>query len=327
MNPENPPFIPKQEQEKSFDLETWLSSELHEQYEETAKTLNELGLLEILPECGEIGIVGTDGEEYPLPSEEQIKAEILEHKELFETKMKQGFTKIEITPFGLPLERLIDAAKRSILKHHKKGKLFGTRKNPEDESEPLEPLELDENELINVLDNRSNADTAEAFVYYPKEFSENHQGFTKPELLDASEKTPFPGFSVYLREKNTNIPREGQGQTQGGRKQLEAGKSSEEYLKILQTHEEYQNESGQTLEDWLTLFATHLKKTNQVIDDYQGNGTYNRLIGSYHSSSGDVRGAAWDRDDQRIIVSWDFPTSHGSDTSVRPVVRVPPLQN
>ncbi|MBU1167025.1 hypothetical protein KKC60_01285, partial [Patescibacteria group bacterium] len=256
MPPETPPFIPKQEQEKSFDLETWLSSELHEQYEEKAKALNELGLLEILPECGEIGIVGTDGKECPLPSEEQIKAEILktpETKELFETKMKQGFTELEITPFGLPLERLIDVAKRSILKHHKEGKLFATKKNQDDESEPLEPLELDENEPFYVWEELKDADTNGALVYYPKEFSKNHQGQTKQELLEDSKDSPFSGFNVYLREKDINIPREGQGQIQGGRSQLETGKSSEDYPNLLQAQQEYQHESGQTLEDWLTL--------------------------------------------------------------------------
>ncbi|MBU1119322.1 hypothetical protein KKH43_05565 [Patescibacteria group bacterium] len=328
MNPEHPSYLPPQEQETLSNLEKWLSSELPKQYEEKAKILNELGLLEILPESGEIGIVGIDGKEYPFPSEEQIRAEIFknpETKELFETKMNQGFTELEITPFGLPLERLIDAAKKTILKHYKEGTLFGTRKNQDDESEPLEPLKLDENVPLSIWEELKDADTTGELIYYPQEFSKNHHGKTKQELLDASRNSLFPGFNVYLREKDINIPQGGQGKTQGNRKQLEAGKSSEEYLKILQTQEEYHHESGQTSEDWLTLFTTHLEKTNQVIDNEE-EGCSDRLIGSYNFVTKSVPDAYWDCIDRHVLLDWDAPTVHDPSGGVRTVVRIPPLR-
>ncbi|MBU1119326.1 hypothetical protein KKH43_05585 [Patescibacteria group bacterium] len=322
---ETPSFIPPQEQETPSNLEKWLSSELPKQYEEKAKILNELGLLEILPECGEIGIVGIDGKEYPLPSEEQIKEEILTNREVFETKMKQGFTELEITPFALPLERLIHTTKETILKHHKEEKLFGTMKNQEDESEPLEPLELNEDEPLFVWEEFKDADTNGTLAYYPKEFSENHQGFTKQELLDASRETPFPGFNVYFREKDVNLREDRKRQMQENRRQFDIGKSSEEYLKILQTQEEYQSEHGQTPEDWFTLFLTHLKKTNQVIDDAQGNGSDNLLIGSYSSASGNVGNVGWSRLFRQSSLSGYGSEVQDSNSCVHTVVRIPPL--
>ncbi|MBU1119195.1 hypothetical protein KKH43_04915 [Patescibacteria group bacterium] len=322
MNPEHPSFIPLQEQETSSNLEKWLSSELPKQYEEKAKALNELGLLEVLPECGEIGIVGIDGKEYPFPSEEQIKEEMLKNREVFETKMRQGFTELEITPFGLPLERLMHTARQSIFKHHKEGKLFGTKKNQDDESESLEPFEINEYEPLFVWEDLKDADTQGTLIYYPKKFSKNHQGLTKQELLDASKDSPFSGFTVYLREKDINIPGEGHGQTQEGRTQLEAGKSLKEYFTLLQTQAEYQHESGQTPEDWLTLFSTHLKKTNQVIDDYQWNGRYSYLFGSYYPVSDDMPRASWIRDAGQAGLGGYGPGDLSLGAGVRSVVRI-----
>ncbi|MBU1118561.1 hypothetical protein KKH43_01615 [Patescibacteria group bacterium] len=324
MNPEHPSFTPPQEQEKLSNLEKWLSSELHKQYEETAKALNELGLLEILPECGEIGIVGTDGKEYPLPSEEQIKEEMLKNREVFETKMSQGFTELEITPFALPLERLIDVAKKTILKHYKEGKLFGTKENPDDESEPLELLKLDEDKPFLLWEGLKDADTQGTLIYYPEEFSKNHQGLTKQELLEASKDSSFSGFNVYLREKDINTPEKGK--TQGGRTRLGSGKSSEGYLQALQTQQEYQQESGQTPEDWLTLFSTHLKKTNQVIDEYHVSAKYNRLIGSYHPASKGVPIAGWNNNDRQAFLYRSNLGHSFLSFGARSAVRIPPLE-
>src|SRR3989338_564380 len=143
---EKPPIIENKDQEP-FDLEKWLVSELPRQYEEKAKLLNRLGLLEILPEKKEIGLTGINGREYPIPKREDIEKIIRENRELYEAKMKQGFTEMEIVPFGLQLEqRLIKTAEKAILKHHQAGKLFYARRNPEDEIEPLVTAELDANQ-------------------------------------------------------------------------------------------------------------------------------------------------------------------------------------
>ncbi|HWQ59762.1 MAG TPA: hypothetical protein VN420_01290, partial [Candidatus Fimivivens sp.] len=89
---------------------------------------------------------------------------------------------------------------------------------------------------------------------------------TKRQLLE-SKTSPFPGFLVSFEEKEQNIPREGQGETKGGRPRLEAGKSPKEYFDLLK-RPEYQHESGLTIEDYVIRFLSALHKDGTVIDDW-----------------------------------------------------------
>jgi len=185
MSKEFPKIENKNEQ--PFNFEKWLELELPKQYEEKVKILNKLGILEILPEAKEFGIVGIDGKEYPIPEMEEIKDKIEKNKEMFETKMKQGFTDLNIIPFGTELSKLIKIMEKTILKHHKEGKLFTAKKNLEDESEPLQKLELyadcetnpDHSPVDVWKEGYDKADTEGKLVYYPQEFSENHQAKLK----------------------------------------------------------------------------------------------------------------------------------------------------
>src|SRR3989339_330494 len=115
------------EQLRSETFEYYLDIGLEQQYRESAKILDRLGLLELLPESGEKGIRGIDGKEYPIPSLDSIKAKIKNDREKYQIKFNQGFTQIQLTPFGLPLELLAAKLEETILKHHKDGKLFSTK--------------------------------------------------------------------------------------------------------------------------------------------------------------------------------------------------------
>ena len=289
----NPP-MPSPEQLNPESFEYYLDIALEQQYRQTAKILDRLGLLEILPECGEKGIMGIDGHEYPFPSLDSIKAKMRADKEKFKTKFNQGFTQIQLTPFGLPLEMLAAKLEEQILKHHHDGKLLATKANPTD---PDEPLELDTNQPLFVWDQwidktkplgQQGADVNGQCVYHPTAFDKiNHHGQTKQQILDQQRQTndPFAGWEVKLIETNPNIPREGKGHTEGHRKQLETNQTPTQYQKLLQTDPQYQHEHGETNEDWLTQFLVHLEQTNQVIDDWQGKGSATFLPGSYLPAS------------------------------------------
>jgi len=58
------PEIPESALEKRLNLKA--------QYEACLKSLNETGVLEILPDKDALGIVGIDGVEYPLPSYQEV---------------------------------------------------------------------------------------------------------------------------------------------------------------------------------------------------------------------------------------------------------------
>jgi hypothetical protein len=297
--------------EQPFNFENWLSLELPKQYDEKVKILRKLGLLEVLPDAKDYGIIGIDGKEYVLPEMEEIREAIEKNKEVFETKMKQGLTDLNIVPFGSPLEKLIKIMEKTIIKHHQEGKLFTAKKNLEDENEPLQKLELHPDCEINPehsplyvwKEGYKNADTENKIVYYPQEFSGNHQGQTKREILSKTKR----GFIITLHEKNPNIPKENANEIINGRKRLEANKTSNDYLKMLQTEKQYQNEQGQIPEEWISKFLTTLEKYDQVIDDYNGNGKASFQVGAYFLSSDDVPYCYWDRDNRRARLSRNFP--------------------
>jgi hypothetical protein len=265
------------EQLSSFEQQREALAEklkLREQYEQQIKTLNETGILEILPESQELGIIGIDGKGYQVPKYEEILNRITTEKlELLDKKFQQGFTKLLLVPFGMSLEVLIDRYERELVKHHKEGTLLSAVRR-ERQLDRVHPL------YFSVV--FKNGDISGEFVYEPKEFSQNHQGKTKAQLIQ--EKT---SWQVILVEDLLNLSAKGHGQTFQGRHQFEANKSSEEYLRLLKQDSQYYGEKGFNVENWLTLAITILHAKNIMIDDFQqsnkklANGSM--LIGSCYS--------------------------------------------
>ncbi|MFA6428423.1 MAG: hypothetical protein WCW02_02655 [Candidatus Buchananbacteria bacterium] len=201
---------------------------------------------------GELGIQAIDNKEYPIPTLKQISEQLVEQKEFFETKIKQGFTKLIMIPFGLTLDSLTYAYSEALVEHHRQNKLFDVNNKHFPISE-IQPNNRDQN-----------YQGKDQLVYFPKKFSKtNHQGKTKLELL------PTQAWQVLLVEDLSNLPAEGRSQTLNGRKQLEAktGKEPDWYLEQLQTNPQYQGEQGLTPESWIAYALTHLQTTNQFIDD------------------------------------------------------------
>lgn len=300
--------------EQTGNLETL---KIKEQWNSQVKILSKLGILETFPDSKNLGIKGIDGKEYPVPKPEEIQSRLETNKEMVLAKMEQGFTKIVIVPFGYSLDSLSDKYKKTILRHHKEGKLLATKEKPTD---PDEPLELDESEpLWRWEDGYSHADTEDKIVYSPTEFSRNHGGKTKKELLASD---PANAWQIWIVEDMPNIPREGKGQEIGSRHQLEANKSSTEYLKLLQTKSEYKGESGLTPETDLMYAITHLEETNQVTNDYSGKGSLSFQIGAYFPSSGGVPDSCWSRGYRQAYLDRSNPSYRYSNYGVRVGVRV-----
>jgi len=277
-------------EKKLWPFEHLSRKELKEQYESQKQILEKTGILEKLS-SGEMGIKGIDNHEYAFPKIDEIIAKMKKNKEVLKTKAEQGFQKLLIVPFGMKLDDLIEKYGEVILKHHKEGKLFATKKKPSDSDESLG---FDENQPVWRWYGFDGADTKGKLVYYPKEFSKNHQGKTKKQVLDQTKQ----GFNILLIEDLPNIPKEGEGETTKGRKQLETNKNPREYLKAIQTNPTYQNEQGMTPEDQIVYAITHLEQTNQVIDDYKGNGSTSWQLGGYFHASGDAPVARLDRGDR-----------------------------
>jgi hypothetical protein len=227
--------------------------EVTTQYEGSVGILTETGVLQKL-ESGKLGIVGIDGKEYPLPTIENILAEFREKAETLGPKMKQGFRELLIVPFGMKLENLIQKYSQALTAHYDRGELFGT-------VYPNKVLHLSETPVYYANE--------ASIVYYPREYpyipknGGNSGGRTKKEILTNTKS----GWSIMLAEDLPKIPQSDTGKLIGDRIQLEANKSPEQYLEILETDPMYHNEIGMTPEDWLIYALMHLEKTNQVVDD------------------------------------------------------------
>jgi hypothetical protein len=284
---------------------------LKEQYEKQKEILENTGILKTL-KSGEKGIVGIGKKEYPFPGYEEIKKRVNANKEMLETKSAQGFTKLLITPFALPLSALRKKLGEAIFKHHRAGKLFATKKDQNDANEKLVSLDLDENQPIRTWDGYKN----EPIVYEPERFNKtNHNGKTKEEVIKTG------AWQISFMEDLPNLPAEGKGKSINGRKQLEAGKNAIKYLKLLQGPQ-YQNEQGITPEDWATYFLTHLEETNQVIDDYSGNGKISCNLGAFFPESSVVPCGFWRRVGRQVLAGGFDAGDPDTDGGVRSRVRI-----
>ena len=322
------PKVPSAIKEKLRAAESGaeLEPSLQEQYESQVEIMQKFGMLETL-ESGELGIKGIDGKEYAIPTQMEIVEKMEASKELVERKQEQGFTRLLLVPFGMKIDDLAETYKQAILKHHQEGKLFATKKNPDDS---LEPLELDESQPLWKWDGYNNADATGELVYNPKEFSENHKGQTKQEILAKQ-----GGWQVLFIEDMPNIPRDNP-KTKGGRTQIDTSGSSikkyikggentpspAEYLNALSKESAYNGESGMTPEAQLAYSIIHLEETDQVIDDYRGNGSVSYQIGAYFPSSGDVPSAYWGRGNRRASLDGYRPGDRSGNCGVRPAVRI-----
>jgi hypothetical protein len=264
-------------------------AEIMAQYEGLVGVFTKTDVLHRL-ESGEMGIVGIDGNEYPIPTVEDVLSQIREKAEVLGPKMEQGFRKLLVVPFGMKIDDLANKYGQVLLEHHQNGTLFATK---DEESECDSPLELDTSKPVWLSNIYGNADVSGELIYYPKEFSASSNGTTKGELLEAQ----GAGWKILLVEDLPNLPAQNFGKMVGSRLQLEANKTPTHYLELLNSDPMYENEIGMTPEDWLTYALLHLEETNQVIDDLDGDGKAAYLPGAYFNMDY-VPLAFWARSDR-----------------------------
>jgi hypothetical protein len=158
-------------------------------------------------------------------------------------------------------------------------------------------------------------------VYFPHVFEKVHGGKTKQDLLRETKQ----GFHILLIEVNPNIPSEGANEvigTKQPRKRLEANSTPNQYLKTLQTEPEYSHEQGMTPEAWMTQFILQLEETNQVIDDWKGNGKMNFNLGGWFPVSGNVADGEWNSVDVQVALNKCGPEVQRSYRGSRSAVRI-----
>jgi hypothetical protein len=246
------------------------------EYARCVIALTHTGILTVLPKSETLGVIGIDGKEYPLPTREQIVELFYHNRELVGRKVPQGFNQLELTPMAMPTPLLIDRMEAAIIKHAAEGKIYQTRRSS---SDSLIPVRVNTEKTVWVWDTLRQALDTDEVVYFPQEYSSNHGGQTKLEVINNGHICAVPGWSVGLVESLPIMPQQGRGKALGSRRQLEIGSSPRDYLRTLQT-KAYQGETGKTLEDFIIKFVIHLETANEVSNDrYDNNSLW--CLGQY----------------------------------------------
>jgi len=301
-----------------------------EQYRRQVAIMERLRMLK----RGDHAITGIDGEKYSLPDETEFREILEKEKEMILRKKEQGLGRIMLVPFGMPLETLIEIYGEALKAHFRVKKLFYPKENT-DEPDELIPPEmfnkenpvwissewLDENKPVG----QRGGDISGDIVYYAEKLEAGNKGggLTKSEVLQKQKKkkSATAGWRILMVETEDVIPREIKGKTKGGRKQIEAGKSANEYMEILKSPE-YAHEQGMSLEDWLMHAIVTLEEKNQVLDDWGGNGCFCRLPGSFNFSSGWLARAGWFRGGRQAHLNRGAPRNGSEDGGFRPAVEI-----
>ncbi len=229
--------------------------------------LKRAGIITILPKSESLGVIGVDGKEYPVPTQEQVLGIFVHNWKLVEIKVTQGFDRLELTALAVPISVLLDLMKTSIIRHGAEGKIYQTRRAS---SDPLVPVRVNKEKQVWIWETLRQKFDINEVVYFPQEYSNNHRGQTKLEAIKNNLICAVPGWSVGLVESSPIMPAQSQGRVMGGRKQFEIGLSPNEYIKALQ-EQIYQGETGKTLEDFIVKFITCLEETNEVSNDVDDN--------------------------------------------------------
>jgi len=250
--------------------------EVESEYNRCYDILQRTGILSMLTKSNRLGVIGIDGNEYPIPTISQIIELFENNDELVTMKFAQGFNRLELTPMAIPLRELFDLLKSLIIKHSNEGNIYQTRCKTVDS---FVPVRINSDKQVWVWDTLKQAVETDEILYFPRNYTINHQGLRKLDVIDNSIFCAVPGWSVGLVESYAKMPEQGLGERIGGRRQLDIGYSPREYLQMLES-DIYKGETGKTLEDFIIKFITRLEEKNEVSNDrYDNNSIW--CLGQY----------------------------------------------
>lgn len=234
-----------------------------EQYYRCRSNLESTGIIKQLPLSKSLGVIGVESKEYPIPTTDQLTKIFELNNELVTLKIRQGFDRLELVPFAMPIRTMAEILAKEIIWRGEAGQIFKTSQTPND----LQTKTRVNKEkhvwfwqtLLDGIDN-------EALVYFPSSYTVNNIGKSKFEIISDPHICAFPGWSIGLTESYTFLPKQGEGKTIADRKQLEYGFSPNEYREIFK-NAQYFGETGRTIEDFIITFLSRLNEKNEVSND------------------------------------------------------------
>ena len=316
-------------QNKVWPFEGLLQKEAKEQYEKAISGYREFGWLKTLA-SGQEGIIGENGQEYPVPSFREIQKALMANQEFFAEKFAiMENPRIHLTPFALSPSAMADGYGRQIEDHFAEAKADGNARIPDKHKTKLFGVDGEPLELRADKQNIYFADLLKDLRYFPewqkkKGAVEASGGMTKEETI-----TKLGGWQIIIIEDVPLAPIESQGKPMEKEIKIKGKTKKVKRTQVaggLNAAEQYehfkrQNETGFTPEDWISFARLRLKEKNIVLDDDEGTNYYCRLLGA-KTADGYVPDAYWYRGNRRAGLGGHNPGASDSDNVARGAVRV-----
>lgn len=229
---------------------------LTKQYENQIQALTNADILEELSD-GRLGILGVDGNEYPVPTLDEVYERIDPRKiEGLKRKQEQGFTELLLVPFAMDVSKLIKKYEEVVRTH----KNAGILKNASGENLEIETAYI------------SPDITQSSLVYYPQDYYDREHAYnTKVDILNS--KRNWGGWITQLVEDRPRLIVDNRSRPDGSPfPNLDPSTSPKpaDFQRLL-NGSSYRHETGLTLEDWLTYAISRLERDGVHIDDFDEN--------------------------------------------------------
>jgi hypothetical protein len=274
----------REEKEREELIESFgeLGERIEKDYNSQVEIYNNLGILEILS-SGEQGIEDKQGNEYPIPTIEEVIKRVSQRKDLQESLETLENPKILLVPFALENKVLVDKLGEQMLEKQAKGELLDHKRK-----------ELKLGQLPVAFN-----DELKNLKYFPEWTSDNEpkNGITKEEAIEQE-----GGWRILIVE---DIPN---------------SKDNDKNNTVYDYQEEYKKEGreGLTVEDYISLQMISLAEKNTILET---SGNWTRLFGN-NTEGSYVPCAYWNSDNGQVHLTWNSPRNSHSISASRPAVKV-----
>ena len=231
-----------------------------------------------------------EGPVYTIPTESDIAKKLESKKSLYEMKVSQGFTRLQIVPNGLPIQTYLDQISEEIIKQAKAN--HGKPQTIVDPNNKTKTKVITDY-IYDTLDNPIELDINTPTYTWPGHIDNiwtTYDPTTKTQVPETQHTHNTGGFDLILLEEDNGklieLPRAGAGATttykvrdsngniiNKERKQIEAGQTGECYIKLFTDAQSdptspHHGEYGMNRQSDLTLILHTLIQSQQMLGNY-----------------------------------------------------------
>ena len=266
---------------------------LKDQWASQVKMLNEAGVLELLPESQELGIIGIDGQEYAIPSYEQILGRITQGKaEILENQTENGYKQLILTPFAMPLRqlcKLVEGSFKKVLSENQVVDAYGSDERINSDNF------IEDNG--NILDSDINGE----MVYYPNS-DDSKDGLTKIDCIKENGGWEIDFIAKEPQKYIQDINKQKKAMVHGGVRGLTLESWLTQSMNFFQNEKKFSDYlepcllAGSSLREkrtipaaWFADNRSNYKGKYLVIKTLEENRNQNKAFGGFSQTDGNAR--------------------------------------